>query len=298
MDGSVQDTKFVRHYGAVMLSSQRSDWGSVRATVIRRERMDAVQQRFRLPWHVFRLSISGTFKRGSTTRLESFAPRPLAQRPGRIAFYPAGTIILNEVTGASRVTYLTVEVDPALAHRLLQDDGGTADLSPMIDSNEQLSLALLRSLADVVGASAAPQQLFAEHAALMLLLAAARAGPNSGKRFASPRKGGLGTAQLARVTDYIIDCFAQEISLQELSSLAGLSVTHLCRSFKESTGTTPHRWQLSVRISRAQQLLTDPCIPLAHIALAVGFAGQSQFTTAYRRETGITPGAWRRENQK
>ena len=280
-----------------MLFCRRSDWGSVRATVIRRERTDAVQQRFCLPWHTFRLGISGTFGHGSTTRLGGSAPRPLAQRPGRTAFYPAGTTILNEVTGASRATYLTVEVDPALAHGLLQDDEGMADFSPMIDSDEQLSLALLRSLASSVGSPASSQQLFAEHAALMLLLAATRVGSTPGKRLASPQKGGLGAAHLARVTDYIVDAFAREISLQELASVAGLSATHLCRSFKQSTGTTPHRWQLGVRISRAQQFLADPRIPLAQVALAVGFAGQSQFTTAYRRETGVTPSAWRRENQ-
>ena len=34
---------------------------------------------------------------------------------------------------------------------------------------------------------------------------------------------------------------------------------------------------------------------LAGVAAAVGFCDQSQFTTTFRRATGVTPGVWRRE---
>jgi len=40
-------------------------------------------------------------------------------------------------------------------------------------------------------------------------------------------------------------------------------------------------------------MLAGTNMGLAEIALACGFAGQSHFTTAFKRHTGATPGAWR-----
>ena len=47
------------------------------------------------------------------------------------------------------------------------------------------------------------------------------------------------------------------------------------------------------RIERARDLPAGTEMALAEVALACGFAGQSHFTTAFRRYTGATPGAWR-----
>lgn len=74
-----------------------------------------------------------------------------------------------------------------------------------------------------------------------------------------------------------------------------MSPTHFSRAFKQSMGVPPFAWLLGRRIERAKDLLADPRVPLADVALAVGFAAQPQFTTAFRRVTGTTPGAWRRE---
>ena len=87
----------------------------------------------------------------------------------------------------------------------------------------------------------------------------------------------------------------KDIGLDMLAGIAGCSPTHFSRAFKQSTGRPPFQWLLERRIERAQGLLADTRIPLAEVALAVGFAAQPQFTTAFRRLTGTPPGAWRRE---
>jgi len=53
--------------------------------------------------------------------------------------------------------------------------------------------------------------------------------------------GGLSPTQLKQVTDYINDHLAQELSLEELATVAQLSTFHFCRAFKRSTGFTPHQ---------------------------------------------------------
>lgn len=287
---------FVRSYGAPMLTKTAANWGEVRATLIRRERAAEVQQRFLLPDHVFRLGVSGTFGAGSTTAVGSGVPVPLAQRAGSSSFYPPGTAILNEVTRASRLTYLTVEIDPELADKLLVGEVAVRNLEPITALEDELVTAILRTLIPAAGDAAPPPCLYAEQAALMLLLTMQRRSQAKDGRETRVHRGGMAAIHLERVTDYLSDCVAKDVSLKDLAALTSLSPTHLCRAFKQSTGKTPHRWRQAARIDRAKQLLSGSLLSLAEISLAVGFAGQSQFTTAFRRETGSTPNRWRARN--
>ena len=111
-----------------------------------------------------------------------------------------------------------------------------------------------------------------------------------------PRKGGLAPWQVRRVTEYLRDHLEEDVTLEQLGVLVGLSPHHLCRAFKHSTGESPHAWFARRRIERAQEIMEgDLTVGLTEVALCVGYASQSAFGTAFRRVTGTTPSAWRRE---
>jgi AraC family transcriptional regulator len=59
-------------------------------------------------------------------------------------------------------------------------------------------------------------------------------------------------------------------------------------------GIAPHGWLRRQRIDKAKALLRGRHLDLASVAASVGFASQSAFEVAFRRETGMTPTAWRR----
>jgi len=110
-------------------------------------------------------------------------------------------------------------------------------------------------------------------------------------------RGGLAPWQVRRVCEYLSEHLEDDTSLAELAKLVDLSSFHFCRAFKLSTGASPHAWLTRRRIERAQELIsTDPSIGLTEIALSVGYGSQSAFGTAFRRVTGTTPSAWRRES--
>jgi AraC family transcriptional regulator len=110
-------------------------------------------------------------------------------------------------------------------------------------------------------------------------------------------QGGLASWQLRRVCDYLNSHLDQDHSLAELARLVDLSTFHFCRAFKRSTGTTPHAWLTDQRIERAKDIMnSDVSIGLTEVALCVGYGSQSAFGTAFRRVTGTTPSAWRREH--
>jgi AraC family transcriptional regulator len=101
--------------------------------------------------------------------------------------------------------------------------------------------------------------------------------------------GGLSATQLQRVTDYINDHLDQELSLEELAAIAQLSAYHFCRSFKRSTGLTPHQYVIRQRVERAKVLLKDSKMGISEVAIACGFTHQSHLNRHFKRLTGVTP---------
>ncbi|MCX8253623.1 protein of unknown function [Beijerinckiaceae bacterium RH AL1] len=285
MTWKIEGEGVVRHYGAPKLASKSADWGHVRATLIRRERIEGVRQQFLLPWPAFRLGLSGTFARGSTQRLNDLPAVPLVTQKDHVSFFPAQTTIRNDLVGASRLSYLMVEIDQAIA-----DDAG-AGAGPVVGADDPVCLALLRGFKSEIERPGTTDRLLAETMALALMLSIRRPSHADERRKTTPA--GLAPRQLALVTDYITDCLTHDVSLGELAALVDLSRSQLCRAFKIATGTTPHRWRTQVRIERAKDLLTQTKLPLADIAQATGFADQSHFTTVFKKSSGTTPRAWR-----
>lgn len=105
--------------------------------------------------------------------------------------------------------------------------------------------------------------------------------------------GGPLRPEIAHARRIIQDRFARAISLDALAEEVGLSKFHLLRLFREEVGTTPHAYQLHLRISRAREML-DAHVSAAEVALACGFADQAHFTRAFKRIVGYTPGAFKR----
>ena len=115
---------------------------------------------------------------------------------------------------------------------------------------------------------------------------------------AARRTGGLSPRDLRRVCDFIKEQFAQDIGLDDLAALTGLSSKHFARAFKQSTGLPPHQYLITQRVEAAKRYLVNARTSLAEIALECGFSDQSQFTATFRKSVGLAPGAWRRENAK
>lgn len=104
----------------------------------------------------------------------------------------------------------------------------------------------------------------------------------------------LEQARLARVLEAIDADLQGDLSLSSLAKVACLSPFHFSRAFKAATGLSPHTFVLRRRIERAQDLLMSSELAIASIAYAVGFSSQSHLNNAFKRETGFTPGAYRR----
>lgn len=111
---------------------------------------------------------------------------------------------------------------------------------------------------------------------------------------AAGKHGALTARQLRRVLSLIDDRLAEDISLDDLASAAGLSRFHFVRAFKAAVGKPPHRWLVGLRIERAKELLVRRNMTIIDVAALVGFDSQSHFGQVFLDHVGVTPREWRR----
>jgi AraC family transcriptional regulator len=102
--------------------------------------------------------------------------------------------------------------------------------------------------------------------------------------------------RLKRVREHIDAHLDETLSLADLAAVAGLSRMHFAAQFRAATGYRPHDYLLYERIEKSKTILSSTDMPLAEVALTVGFQAQAHFTTVFKRITGETPGCWRRAN--
>jgi AraC-like DNA-binding protein len=99
--------------------------------------------------------------------------------------------------------------------------------------------------------------------------------------------------RLKRVQEYVDAHLEKDISLADLAKVAGLSRMHFAAQFRAATGYRPHDYLLYQRIESAKEMLSSTDVPLAEVALTVGFHAQAHFSTVFKRLTGDTPARWR-----
>ncbi|KRR22580.1 hypothetical protein CQ13_28645 [Bradyrhizobium retamae] len=99
--------------------------------------------------------------------------------------------------------------------------------------------------------------------------------------------------RLRLVEDYIDRHLHWSIGLADLAKAAGLSRMHFAALFRAATGYRPREYLLQKRVERAKALLGNSDMPLAEIALAVGFSTQAHFSTVFKRMAASTPARWR-----
>jgi AraC family transcriptional regulator len=100
---------------------------------------------------------------------------------------------------------------------------------------------------------------------------------------------GISHSRLQQVTDYIQSHLEQDLSLNELSTIAQMSPHYFSQLFKQSTGVTPHQFVIRARVERAKELLISRKWSIAEVAKMVGFVDQSHLHRHCKRLLGVTP---------
>jgi AraC-like DNA-binding protein len=96
-------------------------------------------------------------------------------------------------------------------------------------------------------------------------------------------------AALAHVAKH----FTRPIPESEVALLCNMSPSRFCREFKAAFAVTFVEYLATYRVSQAKRLLANPAMPVADVAVAVGFNDPSYFTRVFRKQERLSPSEYR-----
>ena len=95
------------------------------------------------------------------------------------------------------------------------------------------------------------------------------------------------------ICHYINEHFTENLTLEEVASLAGFSKYHFTRLFRQYADTSFYKYLNQRRIDHAKTLLLDPSLSVIEVALASGFSSLSAFLRMFKLLNHCTPTEYR-----
>ena len=215
------------------------------------------------------------------TYTEVCGPRTRVRGPSTLALHPCGEVHADHWHGrGGRVFHVDISpsrVEQVRAHSPVLDSPGDYRAGVPV----WLATRLYREHVRNDGVS----PLVMEGLALELLAECSRSAAGAERK--PPR-------WLRRVRDLLHDRFAEGLTHEAVAATAGVHPVHLARVFRRHCGCTLGDYMRKLRVDFAARQLVATDDSLAGIACAAGFADQSHFTRAFKRQTGTTPAAFRK----
>jgi AraC family transcriptional regulator len=171
-----------------------------------------------------------------------------------------------------------------------------AELERALDLGNQTIALLMRRLMQEAASPGFASEAVVEAIATVMLVECGRHISPSAPSESQDARHRLSTAQLRLVERRMDEWEPGAPSVADLAAICGYSPNYFSKLFRQATGQSVSRYIADWRLRRAQQLLGGTQLPLKEIAFRLGFANAANFSTAFSKETGQTPGAYRRES--
>mgnify|MGYP004466590339 FL=1 len=101
--------------------------------------------------------------------------------------------------------------------------------------------------------------------------------------------------QIKKMLDFIHEHYAESLSLQVMAETFGLRETYLSSLIKKQTGKGFSEHLTDVRIQKAMELLQTTNDSIESVAQQVGYTDYYYFSKVYKKVTGMTPAAYRKQ---
>lgn len=104
-----------------------------------------------------------------------------------------------------------------------------------------------------------------------------------------------GYDKIHKITDYMNENYAENITLESLSRDFYINPSYLCRLFKEVTNLTIIEYLNQVRVKNAELFLTTTDKSIMEISQLLGFSSQTYFNRVFKGIMTITPSEYRKQ---
>jgi AraC family transcriptional regulator len=213
--------------------------------------------------------------------------------PGQLSILPpdADTRWIFDRTGDVALVYLSRSILDQAVEEVIDRDPRSVEIVPRFLIRDLVLERIAHGLLKEICQPRSQSSLVAATLAQELVGHLLAAHSSSPARLLT-RCHGVAPRRLRRVEEYMRANLGRPLSLQEIAAVAGMSLYHFARGFREATGRPPHRYLMELRLCEARTLLHDPRLPIGEIARTVGFT-HSHFTAVFTRRMGMTPRAFR-----
>lgn len=99
---------------------------------------------------------------------------------------------------------------------------------------------------------------------------------------------------LQKAINYLQNHYHESIRVEDVADHCGIGRRQLERLFKTHLAVSPHQEILRLRLHRAQNILLHHSWNMEKVAEACGFASPREFYLSFRRQTGLSPSAYRK----
>lgn len=100
---------------------------------------------------------------------------------------------------------------------------------------------------------------------------------------------------VARAQQHVLEHLADELSVDSLAAVAGMSTRNFARVFAREVGMTPMEFVNNARIDRARNLLETTKLPLKTVAFRSGFGSARCMRVLFSERIGLTPAQYRHQ---
>lgn len=104
--------------------------------------------------------------------------------------------------------------------------------------------------------------------------------------------------RVGKVQQYIASHYGEEVRLETLADLVGMTPVAFSRFFHQRTGRTLSDYIIEIRLGAAARMLIDSTKMVAEICYDCGFNTLSNFNRLFRKHKGCTPTAFRENFNK
>lgn len=93
------------------------------------------------------------------------------------------------------------------------------------------------------------------------------------------------------ILGFMEENFMYDLSIEEIAHYTGRSLATFKRDFRKISDITPEKWLIKRRLDKAYDLLKEGGRKVVEVYSEVGFRNPSHFSTAFKKEFGISPTA-------
>lgn len=91
------------------------------------------------------------------------------------------------------------------------------------------------------------------------------------------------------ILDFMNENYMFELSIEEIASFTGRSLSTFKRDFKKISDLSPEKWLINRRLEAAFEKLRETGKSVTDVYMEVGFKNLSHFSSAYKKLYGVAP---------